>query len=91
MPQLILERIALLGNVNLRCPSVIKVEGLHSYKAIAFIRSKSNPRTSLKTKIYSKLCISLQKAQVFSKNTFSVRKTSLEYFNKKLSDEKWIK
>jgi hypothetical protein len=91
MPQLILERIALLGNVNLRCPSVIKVEGLHSYKAIAFIRSKSNPRTSLKTKTYSKLRISLQKAQAFSKNKFSVRKTSLEYFNKKLGDEKWIK
>ena len=70
---------------------MIKVEGSRSYKAIAFISSKSNPRsTRLKTKNYSKLRISLQKAQIFSKNMFSVRKTR-EYFNKKLGDEKWIK
>jgi len=71
---------------------VIKVEGLHSYKAIAFIRSNTNPRNArLETKSYSKLRISLQKAQIFSKNTFSVRKTSREYSNKKLGYEKWIK
>ena len=92
MPQLILERIDLLGDVNLRCPSVMKDEGLHSYKAIAFIRSKSNPRiTRLKAKTYSKLRVSLQKSQIFSGSIFSVRKTSREYFNKKLGDEKWIK
>jgi hypothetical protein len=92
MPQLILERIDLLGDVNLRCLSVIKVEGSHSYKAIAFIRRKSNPlNTRLKTKTYSKLRISLQQAQFFSKNTFSFRKTRCAYFNEKLGDEKWIK
>jgi hypothetical protein len=92
MAQLILERIALLGNVNLRCPSVIKVEGSRSYKAIAFIRSKSNPRnTRLKTKNYSKLRMSLQKSQLFSETKFSVRKPIREYFNKNLGDEKWIK
>ena len=69
---------------------MIKVEGLRSYKGIAFIRSKSNPRTArLKAKIYSTLRRSLQRAQIFSKNTFSARKTR-EYFNKKLGDEKWI-
>jgi hypothetical protein len=90
--QLILERIDLLGDINLRCPSVIKVEGSHSYKAIAFIRSKSNPRnTRLKTKNYFTLRRSLQKAQVFLKNTFSVRKPARKNFNKNLGDEKWIK
>jgi hypothetical protein len=69
-----------------------KVEGLHSYKAIAFTKSGSNPRnTRLKTKTYSTLRTSLQKAQIFSTNTFSVRKTSQEYFNKKLGDEEWRK
>jgi len=82
MAQLILERIALLGDVNLRCPSVIKVEGSRSYKAIAFIRSKSNPRnTRLKTKNYSIVRRSLQQTQVFSKNKFSVRKPARKNFN----------
>ena len=89
MPQLILERIDLLGNDNLRCLSVIKVEGSRSYKAIAFIRRKNNPRiTSLN---YSALRMSLQKAQIFSRKTFSVRNPARKYFNKKLGDEKWIK
>jgi len=92
MAQLILERIDLLGDVKLRCLSVIQVEGSRSYKAIAFIRSKSNPRnTRLKTKNYSKLRRSLQKSQVFSKNKFPVRKPARKNFNKKLGEEKWIK
>jgi hypothetical protein len=70
----------------------MKVEGSRSYKAIAFINSRSNPRnTRLNTKNYSTLRRSLQKAQVFSKKTFSVRKPAREYFNKQLGDEKWIK
>ena len=92
MAQLILERIDLLRNVNLRCLSVIKVEGSRSYKAIAFINSKSNPRnTRLKTKNYSIVRRSLQQTQVFSKNNFSVRKPARKNFNKKIGDEKWIK
>ena len=88
MAQLILERIALLGNVNLRCPSVIKVEESRSYKAIAFIRSKSNPRnTRLKTKNYSKLRMSLQKSQLFSETKFSVRK----YIRKNSYEKKVMK
>ena len=84
MAQLILERIALLGNVNLRCPSVIKVEGSRSYKAIAFINSKSNPRnTRLNKKNYSTLCISLQQTQVFSGSIFSVREPARKNFNEK--------
>jgi hypothetical protein len=92
MAQLILERIALLGDVNLRCPSVIKVEGSRSYKAIAFIGSKSNPRnTYLKTKNYSKLRRALQKSQLFCKKMFSFGKPFRKNFNENLGDEKWIK
>jgi hypothetical protein len=70
---------------------VTKVEGSCSYKAIAFIGSKSNPRNPrLKTKYYSKLSRSLQKSQLFSENTFSVRK-SIERILMKKGDEKWIK
>ena len=84
MTQLILERIALLGDVNLRCPSVIKVEGSCSYKAIAFIGSKSNPRnTRLKAKNYSQLRGSLQKSQLFSENIFSVGNPIRKNFNEK--------
>jgi hypothetical protein len=66
-----------------------KVEGSLSYKAIAFIRRKSNLRITRLN--YSTLRRSLQKAQFFSKKTFSVRKPARKTFNKKLSDEKWIK
>ena len=84
MAQLILERIALLGDVNLRCPSVTKVEGSCSYKAIAFIGSKSNPRnTPLETKNYFKLRGSLQKSQLFSEDMFSVRKSIRRNFSVK--------
>ena len=92
MPQLILKRIDLLGNIHLRCHSVTKVEGSRSYKAIAFINSKSNPRnTRLNTKNYSTLCISLHQTQVFSGSIFSVREPARKNFNEKLCDEKWIK
>jgi hypothetical protein len=91
MPQLILERIGLLGESKLRCPSVIKVEGLRSYKAIAF--TKSNPRiTRLKTKTYSTLRTSLQKKTVFSKKFIVLFRNTTRYsFNEKLGDEKWRK
>jgi hypothetical protein len=91
MPQLILERIGLLGESKLRCPSVIKVEGLRSYKAIAF--TKSNPRiTSLKTKTYSTLRTSLQKKTVFSKSFIVLFRNTTRYsFNEKLGDEEWRK
>jgi hypothetical protein len=88
-----LERIGLLGESKLRCPSVIKVEGLRSYKAIAFTKSGSNPRsTRLKTKTYSKLRTSLKKRTVFSKS-FAVlfRNTTQYFFNEKLDDEEWRK
>jgi hypothetical protein len=65
---------------------VIKVEGLRSYKAIAFIKRKNKPRNTQLAKNYFTLRMSLQKAQILS-----VRKTSREYFNKKLGDKKWIK
>ena len=69
---------------------MIQVEGSRSYKAIAFI--EGNPRnTRLNTKNYSTLRRSLKQTQVFSKNKFSVRKPARKNFNKKLSDEKWIK
>jgi hypothetical protein len=86
MAQLILERIDLLGNDNLRCLSVIKVEGSRSYKAIAFIKSESNPKiTRLKTRTYSTLCMSLKKRTVFPKNFIVLfRNTTQSFFNEKL-------
>jgi hypothetical protein len=69
---------------------VIKVEGLHSQKAIAFI--KSNPRdTRLKATKYSTLRISLQKTAIFSENPVSFRTKIQRFFNEKLGDEKWKK
>jgi len=72
---------------------VIKVEELHSYKAIAFIPSKSNPRnTRLKTKTYSTLRTSPQRTTIFSKTAKFLLETRLNIpFVKKLGDEKWIK
>ena len=88
MPQLILKRIDLLGNDNLRCLPVIQDEGSRSYKAIAFI-SDGNPKTTrLTTKRYSTLRRSLQQKQFLSESRLLVIR---EYFNKKLGDEKWIK
>ncbi len=93
MPLLILERIDLLGDNNLRCPSVIKVEGLRSYKAIAFTKSKSNPKIKiLKTKTYSTQRASLKKRTIFTKNLMVFfRNTNRYSFNEKLGDEEWIK
>jgi hypothetical protein len=87
MPQLILERIGLLGENKLRCPSVIKVEGLRSYKAIAFTKSESNPRiTRLKTKTYLTLRTSLKKT-IFSKCFIVLFRNTTRYsFNEKLGD-----
>jgi hypothetical protein len=65
---------------------VIKVEGLRSYKAIAFIPGKSNPRNMrLKTKTYSTLRTSLQKNAIFSKNNqVSFRNTAQCSFSGKI-------
>jgi hypothetical protein len=72
---------------------VVKVEGLRSYKAIAFIKSKDNPRNKrLKTKTYSALCVSLQKITFFSRTFLvSFRNTIRSFFNEKLGNEKWKK
>jgi hypothetical protein len=88
-----LERIDLLGESKLRCPSVIKVEGLRSYKAIAFTKSESNPRiTRLKTKTYSTLRTSLKKKAIFSKSFIVLFRNTTRYsFNEKLGDEEWRK
>jgi hypothetical protein len=72
---------------------VIKVEGLHSYKAIAFIPSKSYPKNKLlKTETYYILRTSLQKIAFFSRTSlFSFRNMIRNSFNEKLVDEKWKK
>ena len=64
---------------------MIKVEGLRSQKAIAFI--KSNPRNPrLNTKSYSTVRVVPQDAK-FSKQEYCVElKVSL---NEKLGDEEW--
>ena len=72
---------------------MIKVEGLRSYKAIAFTKSESNPRIArLKTRTYSTLCMSLKKRTIFPK-TFIIlfRNTTRYSFNEKLGDEEWGK
>jgi len=52
---------------------VTKVEGLYSYKAIAFIRTKSNPKIkNVKTKTYSKPPNSLNTSKIFSGHVFSI-------------------
>jgi len=62
---------------------VINVEGLRSYKAIAFI--KSNPkRSSLKTKTYLKLGNFLKKTILSKQKTFS-------FFSKNLGEKLWTK
>jgi hypothetical protein len=88
-----LEKIGLLGESKLRCPSVIKVEGLRSYKAIAFTKSGSNPRiTRLKTRTCSALRMSLKKRTAFPKNFIVLFRNATRYsFNEKLGDEEWIK
>jgi hypothetical protein len=70
---------------------VIEVEGLRSYKAIAFITRKSNPKNKrLKTKTYSTFRTSLQiTTTIFLKISF--RNTTFNSFNEKLGDEKWKK
>ncbi len=72
---------------------MIKVEGLRSYKAIAFTRSESNPKiTRLKTRTYSTLRMSLKKRTVFPKKFIVLFRNKTRYsFNEKLGDEKWIK
>jgi hypothetical protein len=84
MSQSISEKIDLLGNVNLRCLSVIKVEGSRSYnKAIAFIRKNDSLKnTGLKAKNYFNLYIPLED-RIFLEKT--IRKTRREYLNEKLA------
>ena len=70
---------------------MINVEGLRSYKAIAFIASKNNPRnTCLEAKTYYTLRVFLQKITLFSKNLkVSFRNTTRCSFNEKIGDEEW--
>jgi len=69
---------------------VIKVEGSRSYKAIAFIKSKSNRRNPrLKTNNYFKLRMTLKKTVFPKTSIFSFGNPTRYFFNKKLGDEKW--
>jgi hypothetical protein len=43
------KKICLLGGLEVKCGSVVKVEGLRSYKAVAFINSEDNMRLDAKT------------------------------------------
>jgi len=70
---------------------VVQVEGLRSYKAIAFINRKGNMRVDAKT--YSVLCMSLQRKTAIFPKIFKFCIETL--FNvplvKKLGDKKWRK
>jgi len=85
MQQLILEKIALLGNVNLRCRSVIKNEGLRSSKAIAFIRSKSG-QSRISSETFSYLIL----GAIFQKTVLSQQKT-IRPLSENLGEKLWIK
>jgi len=69
----------------------VHVEGLRSYKAIAFINRKADIR--LDAKAYSELRMSLQrKTAVFPRNIESRVATALDAtLMKKIGDEKWKK
>jgi len=85
------EKICLLGRLEVKCGSVIQVEGLRSSKAVAFINRKSNMRLDAKT--YSVLRMSLQKkAAIFTKNVEFRVETRLDVpLMKKPGDKKWKK
>jgi hypothetical protein len=70
---------------------VVQVEGLRSYKAIAFISNKAYMRLDAKT--YSELRMSLQrKTAIFPKNIKSRVETPLDVtLMKKSGDKKWKK
>ena len=64
---------------------MVNDEGLRSYKAIAFIKSKSNPnRSSLNTKNHLILDVFLQKPVLSKQKT-------LRGFSKNLGEKLWIK
>jgi hypothetical protein len=86
MQQLIIEKIALLGNVNLRCPSVIKNEGLHSPKAIAFIQSKSS-----QTRIRKETINYLVLGAIFQRTVLSQKQKTIRPLSKNLGEKLWIK
>jgi hypothetical protein len=70
---------------------VVQVEGLRSYKAIAFINSKGNMHLDAKT--YSVLRMSPQKkTTIFPKNLESRAETRLDIaLMIKLGDKEWRK
>ena len=85
------EKICLLGRLEVKCGSVIQVEGLRSSKAVVFINRKSNMRLDAKT--YSVLRMSLQKKPAFFAKNFKFRvETRLDVpLMKKPGDKKWKK
>jgi hypothetical protein len=70
---------------------VVQVEGLRSYKAIAFINRKANMRLDAKT--YSVLRMSLKrKTSIFPQKVESRVETRFDIaLMEKLGDEKWKK
>jgi hypothetical protein len=70
---------------------VVQVEGLRSYKAVAFINRKINMRLSAKT--YSELRMSLQRnTQILPEKITLCVEASLDIaLTEKLGDEEWKK
>ena len=69
---------------------MVQVEGLRSYKAVAFISSKGNMRLDAKT--YSVLRMSPQnKTTIFPKNLESRVETRLDVPLMKIGDKEWKK
>ena len=84
------EKIRLLGRLEIKCGSVVQVEGLRSYKATAFINSKGNMHLAAKT--YSVLCMFPQKKTTIFPKSFKFRiETRLDVPLMEIGDKEWRK
>jgi hypothetical protein len=84
------EKICLLGRLEVKCGSVVQVEGLRSYKAIAFTNRKGNMRLAAKT--YFVLRMSLQNKTAIFPKIFKFRvETQLNVPLMKIGDREWKK
>jgi hypothetical protein len=85
------KKICLLGRLEVKCGSVVQVEGLRSYKAIAFTNRKGNMRLAAQT--YSILRMSPQKKTAIFPKTFKFHvETRLDFsLIKKHGDKEWKK
>jgi len=77
--------------LEVKCGSVVQVEGLRSQKAVAFTNRKGNMRLDAKTYSVSRMSLK-NKTQIFPKNVEFHVETKLDVpLTKKLGDKEWRK